>query len=110
MIELKKIVLALGAVVTLGGALAVLNEWRPVMKFELYELASELEQKIGKEKARIIVKEAEDDERYWDQKVKSGMWHEPKQGTAAKKFWLEDQKKYRGHRSYYEQKVRDLKK
>ncbi len=108
---LKQWMAICGAIVIAGSAAAVLQEWRFwVTPNELYTVASELEKKVGKEKARSIVRDAEDDERYWEQKVKSGMWHEPASGSASKKFWLEDQKKARSNRSYFEQKVRDLKK
>jgi len=107
---MKKWVMIAAAIVTFGGAAAVLKEWRWVTISELHTVASELEKKIGVEKARKIVKEAEDDERYWEQRVNTGMWHEPPEGSSSKKFWLEDQKKFRGHRSYYGQKARDLKK
>lgn len=102
------------AIATLGAAATVLKDWRWITPSELqqglYTVASELEEKIGTEKARKLVKEAEDDERYWDQKVKTGMWHEPPTGSVSKKFWFEDQKKARGNVQYYGQRVRDLKK
>ena len=110
----KHLVAFAAAIGILGGALTALSQWRWVtpseMKDSLYTVASELENKIGREKARKLVKEAEDDKRYWEQKVKSGMWHEPAADSSSKKFWLEDQKKARGNRQYFEQRVRDLKK
>ncbi len=101
-------------IAVLGGAFTVLSEWRWVtpseMSESLYTVASELEEKIGREKARKLVKESEDDERYWEQKVKSGMWHEPPEGSASKKFWKEDQETNISNRQYFRQKTRDLKK
>ena len=102
------------AVVVFGGAATVLKDWRwitPVeLQNELYLVASELEQKIGKAKIAKKIRDAEEDGRYYDQKVQSGMWHEPKVDTLSHKFWLRDQLKYREKRQYYEQKARDLKK
>ncbi len=110
MIEYWKHLVALAtAIGVLGGAATVLKDYRWVTPKELYTVASELEDKLGEEKARKVVKEAEDDERYWDQKVKSGMWHEPADDTISKRFWLEEQKRALINRLYYEQRVRDLK-
>ena len=110
----KHLVAFAAGIGVLGGAYAKLSEWRWVtpteMNESLYTVASELEEKIGTEKARKQVKEAEDDERYWEQKVKSGMWHEPAQGSASFKFWQEDQKTNRSNRQFFRQRTRDLKK
>jgi hypothetical protein len=102
------------AVVVFGGAATVFKEWRwitPVeLQNELYLVASELEGKIGAAAIAKKIRDAEEDGRYYDQKVKSGMWHEPPQGTLSQKFWLKDQERFREKRQYYEQKARDLKK